>query len=435
MFSHARYVVVDDEKDELDRLLGVLHSLKAPCIGMQYDPVEGIKKRSLEGVRLLFMDLHLLGSGTGSKTKSYAAIAGIVEDSIVPESGPYVLILWTKHAQERDEFSDYIFTNVDPQKRPLAILSLDKTKYVGGGGNANLANDVEAAIATDARLKAFLSWERHVLSAAGATLAELGQLIPDGDKVVSKYSDRLDGILSVLAVAAVGEKNASDDPRAAVSSALSPILADKIVNHSSTNEEKESWRKAVTKTTKAEMPKLEPEQAARMNTVVHLSLPAAGSIAPHEWGAVLELPEDIESFSKAFLGLAYADLAADMFRVAPEEITKGKLCLIRGGAQCDYAQGKSGPLGFTLGWISPTKVKYLENRGKKTDAEFDSVPLSVPDLMDVALLRTNARAQISLTRDAIKDYKVLFRIRAPLLTKILTHNANYSNRPGALEFH
>ncbi|MGO6755402.1 hypothetical protein ACCS40_36165, partial [Rhizobium ruizarguesonis] len=93
---------------------------------------------------------------------------------IDPAAGPYVIILWTTHQPHREAFAAYIMENVDPLKRPLTILSLDKNHYLAGDAGEKLMADVSKVIETDPRLRALLDWEREVLRAAGTTLAEVG---------------------------------------------------------------------------------------------------------------------------------------------------------------------------------------------------------------------------------------------------------------------
>jgi hypothetical protein len=434
VFSDSRYVVIDDDPKQLRILVDVLHELGAPCRGIHYDSEKGLNGKSLSGVRILFLDLHLNGSRISGTKADYSVIAGMLEEHIQPTSGPYIIILWTSHLEERTKFTEYIEEAITAERRPLAVLGLDKNVYLvpGETAGANLKNDVEIAVASDPKILALLTWEQDVLSAAGATLAELGSLIPAADRTPNRYSESLDGILSALAIAAVGAKNAANDPRAAVNAALAPILADRIVNTKSTASNTGVWQSAVTKIDNP--PAFEPQQVAKMNAMLHIVTPAFEAIRSTDWGAVIELPgADADEFCRTRFGLTVGELLSGVFQIADKKGRREcRLILVRIGASCDYAQGKVGPVPYVLGVLRPLTAEradrsrplgehispWLELQGE--DISFDLV--------------TNARFVITARTDEFLEAKVLFRIREQLLMQISNSTANHSIRPGLLEF-
>ena len=271
MFTRARYVVIDDKENELMQLTDCLRKIGAPCLPLLYDIAEGIDTRHLGGVRLLFLDLHLTTGGQSTDVaQASGVIAGMLEAGIVPEAGPYVIILWTTHQPHRDAFETYIMDNVDPLKRPLAILSLDKNEYLAGDAGEKLMADIGKIVKTDPRLRALLDWEREVLRAAGSTLAEVGALVSADDRKATRFSERLDEVLSLLASEAVGEGNAKADPYSAVNAALMPILSDRIANQRIEPDSNAIWTAAVTKIGNVPAPSL--AEAAKLNSMFMLPL-------------------------------------------------------------------------------------------------------------------------------------------------------------------
>lgn len=255
VFTQGRYVVIDDDEKELRQLVDALHDIGVPCVALRYDDAEGVKHEHLGAVRLLFLDLHLTpGSQPGNIAQPAAVIVGMLEDGIKVAGGPYVIILWTKHEEEKGAFEEYLMARLDPAKRPLAVLALDKNKYMAPNSGAKLSADVSEIVAADPRLKALLHWEKEVLRAASATLSEIGAMVADDDRIPGRFSDRLDEILSLLAREAIGRRHAANDPAGAMNAAFMPILADRIVNQQSLPESTEIWQAAATRITNAPEP-------------------------------------------------------------------------------------------------------------------------------------------------------------------------------------
>ena len=181
--------------------------------------------------------------------------------------GPYLLVIWTKHAERFAELREFLRERLDPAKKPLAILALDKTLYMLGGDLAKpdeLISAITERISESPQLRALISWEADVLAAAGATLGEVGELVPAAERDAEGFSATLDGVLSRLAVAAVGGPNVVVDRRAAINAALAPILADRIVNAPPRSQESGIWDKAITRL--KDLPEIDDVQTGRMKS-------------------------------------------------------------------------------------------------------------------------------------------------------------------------
>lgn len=434
MFSRSRYVVIDDDPEQLRTLIETLHALGAPCRGIRYDAKTGLKPDDLHGVRILFLDLNLNGTAIAANKADFGLIAGMLEEGIEPAHGPYILILWTSHAEQLAEFSKYIWKGLTPGKLPLTILALDKKIYLvpAGTNEPELREAIEAAVKQDPRLQALLQWEHDVLAAAGATLAELGDLIPLADRTPERFSNSLDGILSTLAVASVGSTNAARDPRAAVSGALAPILADRIANCAVSPAVSQLWSRAVTQA--ANPAPLSEQQAGRMNAMIHLVRQGAETIAPTDWGAVVVVPDvDNDAAMKARFGLARGALMTEIFQIGTSPHRKKcKLVLIRAGAVCDYAQGRKGPITYILALLRPlTSLRAERNR---VGGETVSPLLKLDEKDETFELITSGRFVISVADDWLNGADVPFRIRESLLVQLAAAAATYATRPGILEF-
>jgi len=434
VFTRARYVVIDDKENELMQLANCLRKIGAPCLPLLYDLAEGVDTRHLAGVRLLFLDLHLTTGGqTTDIAQASAVIAGLLEDGIVPEAGPYVIILWTTHQPHRDEFETYIMDHVEPLKRPLTILSLDKNEYLAGDAGEKLMTDIGQVIQTDPRLKALLDWEREVLRAAGTTLAEVGALVSADDRKATRFSERLDEVLSLLAAEAIGTQNAKADPYSAVNAALMPILADRISNQHIDPDSNAIWAAAVTKIGDVPPPSL--AEAAKLNSMLHVATSSSEELRPGAWGAISLLPdaELADDRMMARFNLTAKPLFSQRFAMTEKaDRAASRLCLLRVGASCDYAQNRPGPVPFMLGAIMPANAqRRTENLPK---AEIVTPPLMIEGFVEPVRIAFNGHLTVTMVPKDFEEWPPLCRLRESLLMQITTHGAQNATRPAIISF-
>ena len=431
MFTPGRYVAIDDDREELRLLVEALHEIGAPCVGHHYRPEREFPHELLRGIRILFLDLHLIGGVQSGEKQAFEVIRDILEQGINPDSGPYVIVLWTSHAEKAGSFQEHLAEHLDTLKLPLAVLSLDKKNYLGGGkeGAEALTADVSKAISADPRLQALLSWERDVLAAAGETLSAVGGLVEPQYRDPSNYGPKLDQVLSVLATAAFGKDHAAANVRAAVNTALAPLLLDRISNRGPDAEADEIWNAAVTHVGDAEP--LGIEQAATVNCMLHLALLPAESVRPSDWGALLLLP-DGELAKDKMLSRFALTTGQLMFASCPARKESGrkkcKPALLRLGAACDYAQNKPGPITYAFCTVVPADIEMKESQ-RLSKALIASPIMSLPDLGPVKLF-VDARYQITLVAAEVEQLEPAGRVREQLLMQIAAHCAEYVMRPG-----
>ncbi|MER9102678.1 hypothetical protein NKH95_01885 [Mesorhizobium sp. M0848] len=433
MFSAARYVVVDDEEDQLRMLVDSLHSIGAPCVGVHYTG-KPLNPRAFAGVRLLFSDLYLI-SGNSSQKVQFAAIEAMLRTNIDPTTGgPYLLILWTSHDEQVGALRAYLRERLEPAKLPLAVLELDKKPFLvkgdGKGDPEGLAKAVHAQVNSSPEIRALISWEGDVLAAAGATLVTVTDLIAAEERDLDGFAEKLNGILSLLAVASAGKPNVPLDRRGAINNALAPILADRIMNARERPEVAGIWDQAITRDNN--LPVMDDAQIGRMNRMLHISMPPAEPLDPKDWGAVLLLPagERQDQPMMARFGVKYAELLSQVFHLDKPGRARSRPVMVRIGAVCDHAQRKTGPLPYVLGVLVPVDVQRKELEQLKS--EFESPILLIDPAEGPVHLYVNARFQIALVAPPV-EWTPLFRIREQLLMMISAHAAEYQTRPGIVK--
>lgn len=408
-----------------------LHGLGAPCVGVHYTG-RPLDKARFAGVRVLFSDLYLLASG--NLKQQFVAIEALLRSYVDPSAGgPFVLVLWTSHEEQVDGLRAFLHERLAPANRPLAVLGLDKNLYLADGALAKpqeLRAAISERVSASPQIRALISWEADVLAAAGATLAEVAELVPPAEREVGSWSEKLDGVLSRLAVAAVGRPNVPLDPRSAINTALAPILADRILSAGPRDGDDGVWNAAITQL--QNLPEIDDQQVGRMNRMLHLSMPNVEKIGAKDWGAVLLLPESARTDEQmlAIFGVRYQELLSQVFYLEKADRGRCTPVLVRIGAVCDHAQRKSGPAPFVLGVLVPTDVKRRDAALLKS--EFESPILTIDPERGPAKLFVNARFQISMVEPPA-DWTPLFRIRDQLLMTISAHVSEYVTRPGVVK--
>ena len=442
MFTPPRFVVVDDKPDHLTAVLNVFQELGTPCLGITWDPERGLDKQNFEGVRALFLDIHLTDSVTTTDEKRHFSVIGsLLEDNISPTGGPFVLVVWTEHETEVEGLRAYLdaIDSKKPHARPLAIVGLPKGRFINVNTGKPLAGKadalraaVEAAVREKPQLAALLSWEADVQAAASATLATLMALVPDEKRNDASFAEGLDEILSRLAREAVGQPHVEPDPRAAITSALAPILSDRIVNQQGSKAASEAWCRALTWNGRG---RLDSTASGKVNRMLHVAVPPSETIRPTDWGAVVEFPDpwwrDDELRNR--FGVTPDQLLKDEYKLEPEDREKCRPRLIRIAAACDYAQNRSGPLTYLFGLEIPVAVK---RRRKPPASEWPSSPTLVlvvePD-DGPFVLAVNARYPLNAVPADAEAWRPVYRLRERLLMHLISHAGSYLARPGIVQ--
>lgn len=442
IFSASRFVVVDDKEQHLLAITRTLQLLGAPCLGVRYDGTEELKRDHFRGVRCLFMDLHLIdGAATTDHRRHFGNIAAILEDNISASGGPFILIVWTAHSDLDSALRDYLDANIDAEKphaRPLAVLGLAKESFINlDDGSINnpeeLREAVLGAVVANPQIAALLGWEADVLTAAGDTLAELLRLVPAAERVSSSYPGALDTILSRLAREAVGRPNVQINHRTAITTALAPILADRVINQTGTPETADLWKRAVTRYDDDSLKDASREEAGCVNRMLHVAVPGSETILPADWGAVVDVEEDVwnsdEQLRQLFDG-SRSELLEEEFKIKAADHGKCRPCLVRVGAACDYAQKRRGPLTYLLGLEIPADLKRSSSA---PGAEWKS-PVMMLNGEDAPFrLHVNVRFSLALPASGCEAWKVRYRLREQLLMLLLSHSNGYTARPGIVQ--
>lgn len=433
MFTPGRYVVVDDDEKELGLLVDALQSSGVPCLGVRYTDEDGVKASFLRGSRVLFLDLHLTTGAPASDIAVPASIiTAILEEAIEEGAAPYIVVLWTKHTDQKDAFEDYLFENLAPGKRPIKVVGLDKNHFLAANSGPKLLETVTDAISVDPRLNVLLQWEREVLSAASRTVGSVVRMVPDLKRTEADFSGDLDRVLSVLAREALGATHAAADPRTALNSALTPILSDRLANMEIGAAEIEVWKSGITRISEEGLGA--ENDAAQLNAMLHIALPQSEHMTPGGLGVVTLVSSeaaDAEAMIGEMFGLKANSHLSNLFQIRERaDRRRSRLCLLRIGAACDFAQARKGPMPFVLGAVIPVDIE----RTDRPLAEFETPPFILPDFDGPVRMAWNVRMTATRTEAQIETWAPSWRLREQLLAQVVMQGAGYATRPGIVSF-
>ena len=439
MFLPPRFVVIDDNPKHLDAILKVFQTLGTSCLGVVFDPERGLENQRFDGVRGLFLDLHLIDSTvTTDETRHFATIAGILETSISPAGGPFVLVVWTEHAQYVQGLKEYLDESLDdgakPHARPIAVMGLPKDRFIEIATGQilehraeELRDAVEGTLSEKPQLAVLLAWEADVVAAAGATLSTVIELVPEEQRGSTTFASGLDEVLSRLAGAAVGQPHVGVDPRAAITTALAPILADRIVNQTVSPADAEVWERAVTWRGKDA---LNSKTAGMVNRMLHVAVPPE-TIQPTDWGAVVEFPNELDDNTlQSLFGVTPDQLLGQEFKIEQKDRDRCRPRLVRVGAACDHAQNRPGPLWYLFGLEIACDIK----RNRPPASEWSSPDLLLEPNTGPFFLAVNSRYSVSVPAAEAGKWQPAYRLREQLIMHLISHAGSYLTRPGIVQF-
>lgn len=426
MLPAPRVIVIDDDPKHLKGLADGLNRLGAACLQIEFngDPAS---VKACPHVRVIFADLHLNeGAVGGDHQRHFGVIGGLIEEAISP-TGPYLVVLWTKFANQADALGTFLGERLTGVPKPFAVKSLDKMVHLSADGTVKDPVALVAAIAEvvkgQPQIGALLDWEERVLGAAADTIGAILGLSHEDTEVA--LSQRLARLLYHLAEGAVGEGHVEGDRFRAVNEALLPILADRVGSLRQSGSE-DPWRQAFSSDDMRSA--LDLDDAARLNRFSHIAdcVPDGGD----DRGAVINLLPAFATSFKATFDIEEGEAARDQF--ACKDFVAGnsrfRWLLVQCQASCDHAQRQPGPLPYLLALEMPCASLQKSH----PQALWVSPPCRIDE--STRVLVASARFAISLPRQAARTGRAVYRLREQMLGELMYKTHSYGARPGTIAF-
>jgi len=441
--SVPRILVVDDIEEDGIKVAKSIWDSKYAIRFIKYDQESLVKagKENMHGVRIIFMDMDLIGDGTfASGSKNFTAVQQVLQYCLNEKNGPYVLITWSTFDEYAEELFRHLNERLPISLRPSLCKRLNKEDYKDGDGK--LSEKVREFMGELEAIGALILWEKSIQYAACETLSELIDVASR-----SGIEETRDALRSVLYSLARAEAEQILDEANAVKhlySVLSQILYDNLADIQP--EEEEVLGKLIY-SGKDQEPK--DPWGQKINTMLHLDLTdpepnsghMPGDVFPYpEKGHGLPIPEEeLDKFLRGnFMSLTKEE-DNETYKAKIEKACQ--LVLVEITPPCDYSQRKVVWHRYVVAARVSTDFDQLTrvlNRVKKErenrlpDFCWGSPEFQIKEDAPFRII-FNARLVVSMPPKSQFQEKVgrrLFRIRQPLLGDMIGWLSGRSSRQG-----
>lgn len=445
-------LIIDDLEEDLNGISLALAKEAYSVIPLNYRDenftslYEKIKKKN---VRLIITDMELQTSDlTGSdRTREHAILATSILDSIISNEQLYVLVVWTTHEKQYDEFISILHERLERLGKPLPLhtYSLFKERCKTREGEYDgsiILEQFNQYLDENQPFKALLDWENNCKLASRDTVNILTNSVNSND--ITKT-------LSSLAKQ-INRKNLDSNKKYAIYEAMQPLFFDSVSNMVINVDEK-LWESVI----KKESEDLSDEEKIKLNTKLHIKTYDNYNLELIYPGDFLEIIDN-----KVFNYLSEQGLPNFIEESSWND--KNKRCLLNGFLQCkkldrntirkcasdsiiglleispacDFANNKREPFKFyALTILCPVieNIKY-ENNGNV----FGNFYITVNNKKYFICISANYLFSVPNKFIAFKDknencrFKKLFRIRKNILNRITQDIANHNSRIGTILF-
>ena len=174
----ARVCVIDDEPEECAELLLALNSMGVGAVHFHGDRAEALPAtgEQFRNLRLVFLDMHL-GTHVGMDARAVTAQTAKVFAQIVsPESGPILVVVWTKHPDYVSSFRGSLYQIHAEFRGRLFFARMDKPTTGSKLTAQELRGRIETQLTSLAPLPLLWRWDSLVQEATTSVAAELCRL-------------------------------------------------------------------------------------------------------------------------------------------------------------------------------------------------------------------------------------------------------------------
>jgi len=426
-----RILVFDDKVDDGTRIAKSIWDAGYSVRFIKSDPVSlrNAKVKKLQGVRVIFMDINLLGHGIVT-TSNFSTVQQAISTYLDERNGPYALITWSSFGDEANNLFDYLKERMPVNLKPLIYKTLRKEE-----ADTTLMTKVKKYLKELDAINCLIDWEGGVQQAACDTIYELVDMarsIPD-----KEMKDAIKIVLSKLARAEAGDHLDKHNAINHLNGVLVQILYDRAVNHmrvdrrcggliwSGRNEAAgEGWQQKV-------------------NTMLHLDLTGPRGTQEHMPGDVYRYPGHGHGLPIPELKNIYRFINDEFKAVirqnlTPEEKKKVKrdsrLLLVEIIPACDHFSSK-------LVWhryVVAARIgcEFLNSdvvKKRKSPDYLWSSPVFQEANLPKFIIFFNSKLIVSIPRKKSLQRRIgsrLFRVRQPLLGDMLGWLARQSSRLG-----
>jgi hypothetical protein len=431
-------------------------------------PPEG----GLPYLRLLFTDLNLAELGGVPDTSVlWAAVVSVLKQVVSKDSGPYLLVFWTRVGAKAAEVKEMLYARaaqLDGVPCPIDVLEMSKGQFLVeppkgkdfdeglrefyAALHANidkLREAVSTAVAMNATLNAVSAWETRAADAAAMSVNEVHRCARSDEPDPSKVGDSLTRVAAKIALAAAGSTAAQAEPARALDAGMLDILVDQFGSSVDAPHYKEAVIAAVGPTLAGDIEfGNSVTMHAELNTFFHVDREVA-TVKSWDRGVVVAARSPLDGNALGFkpIDLLTAEFLFpyELFPEARHTEVKGHIqqmrqaadfVLVEMGADCDHAQDHDRTRRFLLGLEVPEGMIHLATSHVDGKLRNGALELLGPWRLNgtVKYLLISCRRFWTWQKRTPPPGVPKYRLRAPLVDKLLHRYSTWSSRPGIVEF-
>ncbi|MDD3632350.1 MAG: hypothetical protein RBR57_00255 [Candidatus Syntrophosphaera sp.] len=421
--EYGRVVIIDDNIKEVEALIKVL-SKHRTSITYFTGANNELPDTPFPDVRIVFLDVVLEGL-TGKDTKTIVStLIGILGKIVDKNNGPFVIVLWTKHPEHVKGLKKALKT----EKYKYILIDLEKKDFFDQNGGFkldsydSLRNRLNEKIAGIDIFDIFIIWENIMNNSAGITVNDFSQLIKFNDN----WNNDMKNIFYKMAEAWAGKTLKEQNTQKILKNALFTFngIFNDIFEGLIQNEKYSAYQGTFSSNN------INEKNKGRINIKLLLDFSDLEKFYP---GDVYRINKNAKNSSELLKDIL------DINKINDEKFFKIKKKSIQVFAEvtplCDFLQEKIKLYRVIEGFIIPEKYKDEQNidhyvKIKKAEFIYKTPVFTYKN--EIYRLILDFKYFSSKTKDELKNFSPIFRLRKELLNDIQIKLSSHINRTGIL---
>lgn len=178
---NGRIAIVDNVIEEVEPLFKIFSKNRIPYIFIQGDDMMCLPEENDESndLRIIFLDLNLLGESTPSVKEVKASLYPILKRIISKNNFPYSIIIWSKQEDRYLDAVKELFAHELSDRQPIAIESFIKSDFFELTGDAkeipdkNILDELKKILLKHQSYSTLIYWENKVHKSADFVLQDI----------------------------------------------------------------------------------------------------------------------------------------------------------------------------------------------------------------------------------------------------------------------
>lgn len=223
----GKILVIDDNPEDGEAISKAVWQNGWPVLFVHFNPATIQSYGKYHGVRAVFLDIDLLGSGSpGSEANLFATAVSVLSKLLDDENGPYSLITWSTYDDKAERLYAHLQERLPLPIRPVSLDRMDKAIFHGEKDYyiSKIKEAIERTVERHCAIRRLVQWEGVVQSCSSEVVANLANMARGAS---SDFDNVVQWLLWKMAKAKSG-KWMQDDLDGQDFSLMSTLLSDRL---------------------------------------------------------------------------------------------------------------------------------------------------------------------------------------------------------------